>query len=92
MSQLLPVLNARIGSDPIRGDLRSATRDEVERAYTRQIEADEQELKQHDLSAIEPSTEFGHAPFDLAFSTGVRAYTLLRDFNSPGFSLNIRSS
>ena len=49
MSQLLPVLNARIGSDPIRGDLRGATRDEVERAYTRQIEADEQELKQHDL-------------------------------------------
>ena len=44
MSQLLPVLNARIGSDPIRGDLRGATRDEVERAYTRQIEADEQEL------------------------------------------------
>ena len=24
MSQLLPVLNARIGSDPIRGDLRGA--------------------------------------------------------------------
>ncbi len=67
MSQLLPVLNARIGSDPIRGDLRGATRDEVEKAYARQIEADEQELKQHDLSAIEPSTEFGHAPFDLAF-------------------------